>query len=65
MIAAVDGVTRENHQITVSEIAVEMEISVVTAPGDNAVAQLVEAVRYKPERRRFDSRWCHWNFSLT
>ena len=18
-----------------------------------------------PERRRFDSRWCHWNFSLT
>ena len=21
--------------------------------------------RYKPERRRFDSRLCHWNFSLT
>jgi hypothetical protein len=31
----------------------------------HAVAQLVEAVRYKPERRGFDSRWCHWNFSLT
>jgi hypothetical protein len=30
-----------------------------------AVAQLVEALRYKPERRWFDSRWCHWNFSLT
>jgi hypothetical protein len=30
-----------------------------------AVAQLVEALRYKPERRGFDSRWCHWNFSLT
>jgi len=30
-----------------------------------AVAQLVEAMRYKPEGRRFDSRWCHWNFSLT
>jgi hypothetical protein len=29
------------------------------------VAQLVEAVRYKPEGRGFDSRWCHWNFSLT
>jgi hypothetical protein len=29
------------------------------------VAQLVEAVRYKPEGRRFHSRWCHWNFSLT
>jgi hypothetical protein len=21
--------------------------------------------RYNPERRGFDSRWCHWNFSLT
>jgi hypothetical protein len=29
------------------------------------VAQLVEALRYKPEDRGFDSRWCHWNFSLT
>jgi len=27
--------------------------------------QLVEALHYKPEGRRFDSRWCHWNFSLT
>jgi hypothetical protein len=31
----------------------------------DGVAQLVEALRYKPERRGFDSRWCHWNFSLT
>jgi hypothetical protein len=31
----------------------------------NAVAQLVQALRYKPESRGFDSRWCHWNFSLT
>jgi hypothetical protein len=30
-----------------------------------AVAQLVEALRYKPERCEFDSRWCHWNFPLT
>ena len=29
------------------------------------VAQLVEALRYEPEGRRFDSRWYHWNFSLT
>jgi hypothetical protein len=27
--------------------------------------QLVEALRYKPEGRGFDSRWFHWNFSLT
>jgi len=29
------------------------------------IAQLVEALRYKSEGRSFDSRWCHWNFSLT
>jgi hypothetical protein len=33
--------------------------------GWHAVAQLVEALRYKPEALGFDSRWFHWNFSLT
>ena len=28
-------------------------------------AQLVEALCYKPVGSGFDSRWCHWNFSLT
>jgi len=28
------------------------------------VTQLVEPLRCKPEGRGFDSRWCHWNFSL-
>jgi hypothetical protein len=28
------------------------------------LAQLVEALRYKPEGRGFDSRWGHWDFSL-
>jgi len=32
--------------------------------GTLLVAQLVEALRYKSEGRRFDSRWCHRNFSL-
>jgi hypothetical protein len=31
----------------------------------NAVAQLVEALCYKPEGRGFGSRWCHRNSSLT
>jgi len=31
----------------------------------HAMAQLVEALRYKAEVRGFDSRWCLWNFSLT
>jgi hypothetical protein len=30
-----------------------------------AAAQLVDALRYKPEGCGFDSRWCHWNFLLT
>jgi hypothetical protein len=29
------------------------------------LAQLVEALHYKPEGRGFDPRWCHWNFSFT
>jgi len=28
------------------------------------MVQLVEALCYKAEGRGFDSRWCHWNFSL-
>jgi hypothetical protein len=32
---------------------------------ENAVMQLVEALRYKPEGRGFDFRWCHWIFLLT
>ena len=26
---------------------------------------VVKAPRYKPVGRGFDSRWCHWNFSVT
>jgi len=30
-----------------------------------AMAQLVQAMGYKPEGRGLDFGWCHWNFSLT
>ena len=47
----------------------KLEIHVLTClyiqTWGHAVAQLVEALRYKSESRGFDSRWCHWNFSLT
>ena len=26
---------------------------------------VVKVLRYKSEGHWFDSRWCHWNFSLT
>jgi hypothetical protein len=29
------------------------------------MVQLAEALRYKPEGRGFDFRWCNWNFLLT
>jgi hypothetical protein len=32
---------------------------------DGAVTELVEALRCYLESSGFDSRWCHWNFSLT
>jgi hypothetical protein len=31
----------------------------------HAVAQFVEALRYKPKGRGFVSRWFFWSFSLT
>jgi len=31
----------------------------------HTVTQLVKVLRYKPEGRGFDSRWCHWKLSLT
>ena len=31
----------------------------------HAVAQLFDVLRYKPGGRGLESRWCHWNFSLT
>jgi hypothetical protein len=34
------------------------------AMGTLLVAQLVEALRYKPKGRGFDSRWCHWIFFI-
>jgi hypothetical protein len=33
--------------------------------GHAAGGAVVEALRYRPGGRRFDSRWCHWNVSLT
>ena len=45
--------------------AVSYEFRLLQVKWGHAVAQLVEALRYKPEGRGFESRWCHWNFSLT
>ena len=41
------------------------EYVILTVFPGHAVSHLVEALRYNLEERGFDSRWCHWNFSLT
>ena len=33
-------------------------------PTSHAVAQMCEALSYKPECHRFDFQWRHWDFSL-
>ena len=43
----------------------ELFISSNTETKRHAVAQLVEALRYKLQSCGFDSRWCHWNYPLT
>jgi len=37
----------------------------MSASGYNRGYAMVEALRYKAEGRGFNSRWDHWNFSLT
>jgi hypothetical protein len=46
-------------------MTVNLYVTWIYASRGHAVAQLVEALRYKPEGRGFDSRWCDRNFSLT
>jgi len=45
---------------TVEYVEVYMKIKFVNIYWGHAVAQLVEAMRYKTEGRGFDSRWCHF-----
>jgi hypothetical protein len=39
-----------------------MENECIHFLAEHAVAQLVEALRYKLEGHGFDSQGCHWNF---
>jgi len=44
------------------QTSIRGKLRAVPFTGVHAVTPLVEALRHKPG---FDSRWCHWNFSLT
>jgi len=41
---------------------VKLVVHIVTGDSGGSV---VKGLCYKSEGRWFDSRWCHWNFSLT
>jgi len=43
---------------------VEVFIEVNVTQGDRS-STVVKVLCYKSKGRWFDSRWCHWNFSLT
>jgi hypothetical protein len=51
---------RNNQQVHIVNI-----INVHICMWGDVVAQLVEALHYKPEGCWFDSQWCQWNFSFT
>jgi hypothetical protein len=46
-------------------VVMEMQNVLHTVWRTLLVALLIQALRYKSEGRGFDSRWCHWKFSLT
>jgi hypothetical protein len=52
-----------NAEAFVACSRVNFTFTFITGRGQ-AVAHLVEALRYKPEVRGFDSRWCNWNILL-
>ena len=41
------------------------EFNIIHVLKINGARVVVKALRYKPAGQGFDSRWCHWNFSVT
>jgi hypothetical protein len=42
-----------------------VRVGAVGSYREYVLAQLVQALRYKPEGSGFDSRWVHWDVSVT
>jgi hypothetical protein len=45
-------------------ISVQLHFSVVIFQCGACGSIVIKALRYKPAGRGFNSRWCHWNFSV-
>jgi hypothetical protein len=57
--------TEESSQIVrINLRVIRFALPIIVDGGTLLVAQLVEALCYKPEGRGIDFRWLHWTFSL-
>jgi hypothetical protein len=56
-----DGQTEGNSVETLLLAALRQFHTLIHAEGARG-GVVVEALRYKPEGRGFDFRWCHWIF---
>ena len=61
----IPGTSRASLHCTLTFYIVVTHTSIYIYIYWHAVVQLVEALRYKPEGRWFNSRLCNWNYSLT
>ena len=60
-----DSCQKINYALFISEMNVDRNLDYyIMIRGARGVV-VVKALRYKPVGRGFDSRWCHWNFSVT
>jgi len=50
-------------QVNSNHTLVNSSHTLQDATNSDAVTQLVDALRHKPEGRGLDSRWCHWKCS--
>jgi hypothetical protein len=58
------GIVRNIEVRSCSQLCYGKAMS-ITYSGGGRGGTVVKALCYKSEGRWFDSRWCHWNFSLT
>jgi hypothetical protein len=55
----------DTHPVCISQCTVQKTLDHLQTNGTADGGTVVKVLCYKSEGRWFDSRWCHWNFSLT
>ena len=53
-----------NFQLGIEPCRLDYRLSTLECVGTHG-GIVVKVLRYKPAGRGFDSRWCHWNFSVS